>query len=323
MKQRNTAVNILTAFVATLLSIVLVLALFATGLVGAARTAVTPKAMENMITQTVQDIDFEQLLIGSAEDNNVSQEDLAQAQIINELMNSEAAQEFFALYAKDMAAALSGTYTAENAAVSGQVIRDLAEKHIDDMVDILGELDSEADREQIRQEVLKYIDENADTLLGDMSVETIVSDSGLTDVVEVIDVLPTILWVLVAVCAVLAGLIYACRYYRFGGFMWIGVDTALAATLMLGVTRALKSNLLLELLNEMGAEDILAAVFGAVGNVFATITWILFGAAVLFIGGYIALKCTVLKQKDAAAPAVFTVGDDAPAAELPATEETL
>lgn len=317
MKKRSTAVNVITAILAVLLSVVLVVVLFATGLVAAARTAVTPKAMEGMIRKTVQSIDFEALIIGSAADNAISEEDLHQAQMIDKLMDSAAAQEFFGLYAQDMAAALSGTYSADTAAINGQTMRELLDTHLDDLVTILGDV-SDADREQIREELLSYADENLDAMLGDMAIENIVQDSGMTDIVEVINVLPTALTVLIVVCAVLALLIYACRCYRFSGLIWVGVDTAIVALFMLGVTRVLKSSALTALPGEADAQGLLTAAFGAMGGVFGTVTLILFGIAVVCIGGYVALKYTVLNKRDAAAAdATFTVGD------APAAEETL
>jgi len=299
MKPRNKAVNVITAILAALLSILLVVVLFATGLVGAARTAVTPRAMEKMIVKVIHGINFEQLVIDNAGENGYTEEDLAQAQIMSKLFDSDAAKEFFRLYTQDLAAALAGTYTAETAVANGQVLRDLAHTHIDDMVDIIGALDTEADRENIRQELLKFVDENADDLLDSLSVETIVQDNGLSDMQEIINVLPTVLWVLIGVCVLLAGLIYACRYYRFGGFIWIGVNAGIAAVLMLGVTVIIKSGILLTAIHAMEASDLLTGVFSAVAGVFTSVTLILFGVAVLFIGLFILLKYTVLNKWDA------------------------
>lgn len=315
MKPRNKAVNVITAILAALLSILLVVVLFATGLVGAARTAVTPRAMEKMIIKVIHGINFEQLVIDNAGENGYTEEDLAQAQIISKLFDSDAAKEFFGLYTQDLAAVLAGTYTAETAVANGQALRDLAHTHIDDMVDIIGELDAEADREKIRQELLIFVDENADDLLGSLSVETIVQDNGLSDMQEIITVLPTVLWVLIGVCVLLAGLIYACRYYRFGGFIWIGVNTGIAAVLMLGVTVIIKSGILLTAINAMEAADLLTGVFSAVSGVFTSVTLILFGMAVLFIGLFILLKYTVLNKWDAPAqdiPAAVEETDAAP-----------
>ncbi len=301
MKPRNKAVNVITAILAALLSILLVVVLFATGLVGAARTAVTPRAMEKMIVKVIHGINFEQLVIDNAGENGYTEEDLAQAQIMSKLFDSDAAKEFFRLYTQDLAAALAGTYTAETAVANGQTLRDLAHTHIDDMVDIIGALDTEADRENIRQELLKFVDENADDLLGSLSVETIVQDNGLSDMQEIINVLPTVLWVLIGVCVLLAGLIYACRYYRFGGFIWIGVNAGIAAVLMLGVTVIIKSGILLTAINAMEASDLLTGVFSAVSGVFTSVTLILLGVAVLFIGLFILLKYTALNKWDAPA----------------------
>lgn len=311
MQQPKTTVNILTAIAAVLLSFVLVVILFATGLVGIVRMSVTPKAIEDMITQTIQSVNFEQIIIDSAEDNHLSIGDLTQAQTIDKLMGSQAAQEFFGLYAKDVAAALSGTYSTENAAFNKQAMQALMDAHLEDLVTLLEDV-SNATRDQIRDKLLNYVDKNMDTLLKKLAIENILQKRGVEDVVAVINMLPTILlWVLIAVCVILAALIYACRYYRFGGLLWVGVDTAIVTLLTLGSAHLLKSNILTALLGEVESAPILTAAFGAVSSVFIKMTWILCGITVLFIGGYIALRCTVLRDKNAATES------------RPAMEETL
>ena len=313
MQQPKTTVNILTAIAAVLLSFVLVVILFATGLVGIVRMSVTPKAIEDMITQTIQSVNFEQIILDSAEDNNISVEDLSQAQMMDKLMESQAAQEFFGLYARDVAAALSGTYSTENAAFNKQAMQALMDTHLEDLVTLLDDV-SDATRDQIRDKLLSYVDQNMDTLLKKLAIENLLQKSGIHEIVAVINMLPTILlWVLIAVCVILAALIYACRYYRFSGLVWVGVDTAIVALLTLGSAHLLKSNILTALLGEVESAPILTAAFGAVSSVFIKMTWILCGITVLFIGGYIALWFTVLKNKNIA-PATVS---------RPAMEETL
>ena len=301
MQQRSTAVNVLTAIAAVLLSLVLVIVLFATGLVGIVRMSVTPKAIEDMITRTIQSVDFEQIIIDSAADNHIGLADLTQAQMMDKLMGSEAAQEFFGLYAKDVAAAISGTYSADSAAVNKQTMQALLDVHLEDLVTLLGDV-SNATRDQIRDKLLNYVDQNMDTLLKKLAIENLLQKSGINEIVAVINMLPTILlWVLIAVCAILAALIYACRCYRFSGLVWVGVDTSIVALLTLGIAGLFKSNMPIALLGELDSAPILTAAFGAVSSVFIKMTLILLGVAVLFIGGYIALRCTVLRDKNAAA----------------------
>lgn len=311
MQQPKTTVNTLTAIAAVLLSFVLVVILFATSLVGIVRMSVTPKAIEDMITQTIQSVNFEQIIIDSAEDNHLSIGDLTQAQTIDKLMGSQAAQEFFGLYAKDVAAALSGTYSTENAAFNKQAMQALMDAHLEDLVTLLEGV-SNATRDQIRDKLLNYVDKNMDTLLKKLAIENILQKSGVEDVVAVINMLPTILlWILIAVCVILAALIYACRCYRFSGLVWVGVDTSIVALLTLGIAGLFKSSMPIALLGELDSAPILTAAFGAVSSVFIKMTLILLGIAVLFIGGYIALRCTVLRDKNAATES------------RPAMEETL
>lgn len=302
MTSRNKAVNIITAILAVLLSILLVLSLFATGLVAAVSSTTSPATIRNLITNAVQEIDFEQIIIDSAQDNNISEEQLAQARTITALLDSPVAKEFFSLYAQDVAATLSGTYDPANAAVSVASITALANDHIDDLVDIVGAVDTAVDKEQIRQEVLKFVEENAAELLESVKIENIVDVEGLSEITQVLALLKTATWIMLGVCLVLGGLIYACRYYRFGGFIWLGVDSGIAALMVLGVMRLIRTPLVVNaVVNEPSSGMLLSGMLSAVGGVLLTVALILLGITVLFIGLFILLKYTVLSKRDAAA----------------------
>ena len=301
MKPRNKAANVITAILAALLSVLLVLVLFATGLVAAANSVTSPVTVRNLVTTVVEEIDFEQIIINSAQDNDISEEELAQARTINALLESAAAEEFFTLYAQDVASTFNGTYDPANPAMTEQVIIQLANTHIDEIVDIMAQLDPETDRETIRQELLTYVQENAAQLLESVKVENLINVEELSELTNTLQLLKTVLWVLVGICLVLAGLIYACRYYRFGALIWLSVDTGIVALLILAVSRIISMPMVLQMVADDSTASVMAGMLTGVGNILLTVALILFGITVLLIGLFILLKQTVLKKWDSSA----------------------
>ena len=314
MKPRNKTANVITAILASMLSLLLVLVLFATGLVGAANSVTSPTTIRNLVTTVVEEIDFEQIIINSAQDNDISEEELAQARTINALLESAAAKEFFTLFAQDVAATFNGTYDPANPAMTEQIIIQLANTHIDEMVDIVAQLDPETDRETIRQELLTYVQENAAQLLESVKVENLINVEELTELTNALSLLKAVMWVLLAVCLVLAGLIYACRYYRFGGFLWLGVDCGIVALMMLGMSRVIAAPMVINAVADASSASLMTGMLTGVGNILLTVALILFGITVLLIGLFILLKQTVVKKWDASAaiPAYAPVEEAAP-----------
>lgn len=297
MKKRNTAVNVITAILAVLLSVLLVILLMGTGLVGAANRMLSAKGMEALMTKTIESVDFEQIIIDSAADENFTEEDLAQVQMITRLLDSPAAKEVLSLFSQDMAASLKGTYNPSAPALTGEALVDIANRNADGLVELLSELSPEADTATIRQEMLTYVEENAYQLAASLAPTALVDTESLASVNEMMNLLPKVLIALIIVCVVLAGLIYACRYYRFGGFLWIGVDTAIVTLMMGGIYFLIGSPILQTMLGSEGEmAAILPGVLGAVSAVFGGAALILLGIAVLFIGLYILLMCTVVKK---------------------------
>ncbi len=326
MKPRTKAVNIITAIVAVLLSILLVPTLFATGLVGAAQRATTPTAMTQFITEAVQNVDFEQIIIDSAGENNISEEDLAQVQIVDRLVESEAAQKLFALYAQDMSGMMKGDYDPANPAITADALTSIATEHIDEIVDIIGDLNPDADREILQDEVLTYVEENASELVSNIPISEIITPTAMPDISQLLQVVKTALWILLGVCVTLGRLVYSCRNYRFRGFIWLGVDAALAGLLTLGGARLLQNPSTLSIIPlEDTYVDLIQILLNGAAGMLNTVALILFGAAVVFIGVFITLKYTVLKKRDAAAAPMADISADemqVPMADIPAEEET-
>ena len=108
----------------------------------------------------------------------------------------------------------------------------------------------------------------------------------------------------------LAALIYACRYYRFGGFLWLGVDFLLAgAAVVVGAyaIRTVGGNVLA---NAGDAARLLTALMQQLIGTFETRGWIFLGLAVLLIVGYVLLYTLVVKKKLAASAEPVTATNE-------------
>lgn len=182
-----------------------------------------------------------------------------------------------------------------------QTILRLANTYIDEMVDIVGQLEPEADRETIRRELLTYVEENAAQLLNSVKIENLINVEELSELTNTLQMLQTVLWVLVGICLVLAGLIYACRYYRFGALIWLGVDTGIVALMILAVSRIISMPMVLQMVADDSTASVMAGMLTAVGNLLLTVALILLGITMLLIGLFILLKQTVLKKWDSSA----------------------
>lgn len=309
LKPRNTAANVITAIVAALLSILLVILLFGTALLGTVNSMLTPRGLGKVVNDALQNVDFEQIIVDSAGDMNIAEEDLKEAQIINRLLKTEAAEEIIDLFAAEIAANLNRD---EGNLLNDMSVRKIVHEHADEIVDILYDIDPSIDRETIREEMLGYVDENADELVNDLMGSVTESIGSTEEIAPVLDAMKIVLIVLVVLCVVLAGGIYGCRYYRFGGFLWVGIDTAVAGLFTLLTALAIKSDLLAEMLAENAGDGaiITATVYG-IGDHFMRTALLMMGLGVLLIGLFILLKFTVVNPKVKAA----TAAEELPVAE--------
>lgn len=301
LKPRNTAANVITAIAAAIMSILLVILLFGTALLGTVNSMLTPQGLGKVVNDALQNVDFEQIIVDSAEDMDIAEEDLKEARIINRLLKTEAAEEIIDLFCTGIAATINGD---EDILVTDMTFRKIVHEHADEIVDILYDIDPSVDRETIREEMLKYVDENAEEMMSSLMDSITESIGSTAEIAPVLDAMKIVLIVLAVLCVVLAGGIYACRYYRFGGFLWVGIDTAVAGLFTLLTALAIKSNLLTEMLAESPQDGaiITATVYG-IGDHFMRTALLIMGLGVLLIGLFILLKFTVVNPKVKAAQA--------------------
>lgn len=307
MKKRNLAVNILTAILAVLISIVLIVSLTATSLYNVALTAITPASISDMMQTTVDDYvespDFEQLILDNeAVQNNITELGIP-AETVGKLMQSEAADQVIDLLSADFANAVSGS---EEVNLTPEALLAIVKENADELADIAIEMaDEPLDKAEIKQQILDIVEQDAEQLtamIPDVNSlrQEIQSNADVAPILALLN--PTYLWAAYGVCLVLALLIYACRYYRYGGLLWLGVDVLLAGIPLLLVTVGLQSFLPSLLAPDMGgASGIANSLLNHMGDLFLVQGLILMGVAVLFIVGYVLLQTLVLKKKEASA----------------------
>lgn len=227
MKKQNKAVGVITAILATFLSIFFVIFTLAAVLTGTVASLVKPAN----VVQVVQNIDYTQILL---EDESVSAmiEELdIDPQVVNEFMQSKAVAEIVGVYAESISAALTGKEIPEGLTVDKLLA--IADEHLDEIVDIVQDVyPMEITKEEVSTQLKTLISDNAESIVASLPTAQELS----TQIIEV-ESMPyvqmlfgsTVTTVLAIVAAVLAALIYACRFRRFGGMLWIGIDSIVAA----------------------------------------------------------------------------------------------
>lgn len=348
LEKRNTAVNVITAILAVLLSILLVISLFATTILTLVSTILTPKGLSNTIQETVQSIDFEQLLMDSAADmeiapsyagnsgfeipdnidipedleipenveipdnidipdelkdpENVEEfiQTLPQSEIVGKIVKTKAAKKVIDLVSADIADKMTG---GEGGNLNGDALRTIVEEDSDEILDIVCEYVPDVDREMVRTEVIKFIDNNADTIATSLNNVVVVDTEAQTQTVEMIAALKKAVGILLIAVLVLAAFVYVCRSYRFGGFLWLGVDAIIAGGLVAATSVLLKSGIVSTLLPDVAGNPLFAAATVGIGSQIMKAALILLGIGVFCILLFILLKCAVVNPKLKAAQA--------------------
>lgn len=305
MKPRNKAVNILTAIAAVLLSILLVPSLFATGLVSAVNQVRDADTIENTIDDVIDAIDFEKLIMDGLDKSDLSQEDLDWNHVIISILESEAAEDFFELYAEDVEAYLEGSYDRDDAAVDSRAIRGLVREHLDEMVDVMTDLNPDASKKELRQTILDITDQHAAELADTLAVENVLPRNVGRIFSDYSGLVNAAVWLGAMVCLLWGGLIYLCRKYRFGGFIWLSVNTGLASLWLLIAVLLLKLPILGDSIASTSEQaSLLNIAFSAAAGLLMPAIWVMLVLTVVFAGTFLLLKYTVLRRRDAAAQEV-------------------
>lgn len=304
MNKPSTAVRVITGIFATILCIFFVLSSFLAVLAGTVSSVAQPKTL----VKFVEKIDLVEVM-GEALGGSDSIEELGiPVELIDEIKNTDFAKTLLSSYAEGISAAVLGNEIPEN--ISQEELLALVDNDLDKIVEAIDQYIPEEEKGELSNEELKtFIKEGIGELVKSLpSVKEVVT---LVKVEETIPAEvkflfgPTLTIAFAVAALVLAGIIYALRFWRFGGFMWIGVSSAVTALLVgalsFGGTALLPA--LKEGMGSMGAfADTGALVITGQLN---TALIILVAVAVVFIAGCIVLrKVTAKKPVADAAPAL-------------------
>lgn len=310
LKKRHFAVNILTAIPAIVFSILLVVCLLAAGIYGVIVGGISAESISEMtrttITQFVEQVNFEEVIL----ENDVVKENIETldipAEAVGEFMKSDAANEIIDLLSADAANLLTGQEV--EASLTPEALVGIVKEHADDLAQMAADIANEPSRkEEWKVQIVETVEKEAEALTTVIpNVETIrteiVKQVPVDEIARFLN--PTMLWAAYGVCLVLAALIYACRCYRFGGFLWLGVDCLLASGLVGSVVYALRLAASGVGLADLGAASgIVKELIRHLGGAVQIRMWIYLALGLVLIVGYVLLYTLVVKKKLAAAHA--------------------
>lgn len=304
MKKQNTAVNVITAILAAFLSTLLVIMCVIIPVFKSLTSITTPKKLVTL----VQEIDYKELVTENEGVKDAIEEFGIPSDVVNELVSSKAVSELLGLFAEDVSAALTGKEL-EQSSITPDAIKSIVNDNIDEIFDIIkntakeefSEDISEEDIKQVKDEIIKAVNENADEIVESLpDVKEIVTVMEVEDAQIIKTILgPTITIILLAVATVLAGLIYACRFRNFNALLWLGIDFGAAGLVVTVITAFIGSKFISRLITEMVSINgtVVDSVIKVYSNGLITGLVILFVLCAVFITGYVLLKKFVLNKK--------------------------
>ena len=295
MKKPHIAVRIITGFFATIFCILLVITSFAAVITGTISSITQPKT----IVKFVEQVDLVEVLGDALGGSDSDEEAGIPPEVIDKVKETDFAKAVLSNYTEGIVAAVKGEEIPE--ALSHEEILALIDKDLDDIVEVVEEYipedaKGELSKEELKAFVKEGVGERAKSL---PTVEEFVTMVKVEEVVPAeVKVLfdPKLTIALAVVALVLAGIIYALRFWRFGGFMWIGVSTVITALLVGGLS--LGGATILSAFKESagafsGLLDTASLVITGKLNIALIILVVL---AVVFIAGYILLLKYAIKK---------------------------
>ena len=207
------------------------------------------------IHKLISDIDFAKVIESEMGTIELSGETDKEAQIIDDLMESEMMKDVATLCVEHLLEEVDNA--GEVRIVTAEDISDIANEHMDELQQIVKK--NLGEDIPLTEEVL---DEMTNSLVKEYSAEVAnmiptVEDIGLDK--ETLNVLNnfksgTYFWMMFGVAAVLTIIVMLCQVMRFKGFMWIGVDYLVSAIGSLVLAFLLKSGNFISkvMIGEMG-----------------------------------------------------------------------
>lgn len=309
MKQQKSAASVLTAILAVLISFGLISTVILTVVFGGFCAMLKP----DNLTKLVQSIDYSALIEGFVEnveiDTSYGDETAADAEtgalgamegeMLNAIMESDTMNTLIGEYMDGVTSVFYGGEAVEG--LTADRFKEVVDENMDEIVGIVMDYvgDTGATEDQVRDEIKALVDESAEDVVSNFPTAEEIKESMGQDAIDVLTNVfnSTYFYMMIAVCAVDALLIYACRHKNFGGFMWVGVDLIIAGVIsfIIRVALTVVAPMLIEMVDAETA-PVISALLATAGDVLTKGTMIVVVIAVVCIAACIILRKAVKKM---------------------------
>lgn len=302
MNRKHPVLNVFGVIFAILLSLLLIPTLITAPVINGLSGLVQPEFLQDISTEIVEEVDLAEIIASDPEAAQALAESGLTEEAVAALMESQFVRDILQLVGQDLAQVAQGTFTVS--ALSESELLRLAEAHKDELIAIFRLLDPEATAALSDSDMGEMVDlivqeelvglsselsgvmtELQNTLYGEGSVLPIFISGILT-------------WAAIGIAFVLALLIFLCRLRHQEGFLWLGIDAALAALPVLLIGVGIKGAQVRQLLaQQVPAGDIFDPIVRRFGSSTLIGGAILLALAAVFIASFVLLRDRRLKKE--------------------------
>ena len=295
--------NVFGILLSILFSILLIPLLILNPIWGGLSHLLQSEVIEEVTTQLVEEIDLAEIGLSNPELLQMLNEAGVSPEAAQALLSSHAVQEALSLVTGDLALVARGNFTA-SALTEAEVLRIVSENRTElvQLARLLRPAETAImTDDQLAQMLDPLVRQYALPLLGDLNQMLLEFQAQLHGefalAMELITG-PVVKTALLAGIAVLAVLIFLCRWPHQEGLLWLGIDAALAAFPVLGTALSLKGPQLSHLLAQgTGIPNVFGPVLRQAGNTLLIGGAALAAAAAVLIAGFILLRDRRLKKQ--------------------------
>ena len=299
--------NVLGIIAATLLSFVLIAVLITAPIWQGFSGLLKSDVLEKMVTK----MDFAEVVTSSPELMAELTSEGISPEAAEAILNSNTFDELLQVLSADFLLAAKGEFSTTS--LTGDKLVEIADRNRSEIVSIVRLLVPEASLltdpqlEQLVDNMLPIfsgsIVAEVDGML--LELQTDLAQEGVTQALE-IAASPILTLVLLGIAFVLALLIFLFRLRHAEGFLWLGIDSILAALPVLGIGALLKST---GILNAATAQvpdaemaSVLFPVLGAVGSTILMGGAVLIGLGIVLIAAFVLLRDRRMRKARQATP---------------------
>ena len=300
--------NVFGILLALLFSLVLIPLLIANPALRAAADFLQPETVEQVAAETIaqlDQVDLSEVVQNYPELEQALTELGLTPEAAQALLGSQAVQEVLNTLVGDAAQVLQGSYTAST--LTPAELQRITDENRAELVSLLrlaapAEMGSLTD-EQVSQAIDSLVQEYAAPLLEDLDGALLDAQAQLqNELVEIRLVLEYGKTGLLVATLVLAVLIFLCRWPQQKGFLWLGIDCALAGLPLVGTAIPFKRGMVAQAAAELtGLPDIFGPTAQRFGSTLLIGGAILLAAAAVLIAAFVLLRDRRLKKAAALA----------------------